>query len=806
MKRRLALALVASTTSLLVALSGSIASGHSALAAQTAAPPDPATAAAQAADRLVESEPGVLRVSPKDAFVRKGVTAGQNGLNYVSYDRTYAGLPVRGGDFVVVTNASGGVLSTSVAQTRPLDVATKPAISAEKAADVARALVPEIAAVSLPRLSVFAEGAGRLAYEVQVSGTDNGRETKLHVFVDALDGQVIEKSDLVMAGIGNSYYNGNPVTIGTSGSGTSFSMTDPNRSGIRCGGQNGAAFTGTDDNWGNGSGTDLETACVDALFGVGKEWDMLSQWLGRNGINGTGGGFPARVGLNAVNAFWNGSYTNFGRSQDNQRQVTPMDVVAHEYGHAIFQTTPGGSTGSNEKGGLNESTGDIFGALTEWFANLPANLDPPDYSVGEEVNLVGSGPIRYMHQPSLISGHPNCYSASVPNMEVHAAAGVQNHWFYLLAEGTNPTNGQPASPTCNSTTLTGLGPRKAGQIFMATLLRKTATWTHSLARKASLEAAIQSFPGSCAEYNATKAAWLAVSVPAAAGEPTSCTGGGPDFLIELNPTSATVQPGQATSVNVITTTTTPPAQTVALSASGLPAGVTASFNPPTITSGGNSTMTINVPTGTPSATYNVIVTGDGTSVDRTAPFTLNVGTTGNVVFNDTFETSLGWTTNASGTDTATSGAWERGDPAATSSGIGLQLGTTVSGVNDLVTGRLAGSGAGTYDVDGGATTIRSPEIALPTGTLTLTLSWYLAHLNNASSADYFRVRVVSGSTNTVVLQQLGSAANRAGAWQSATVNLSSFAGQTVRLLVETADAGTASLIEAGVDDVKITRS
>ena len=47
---------------------------------------------------------------------------------------------------------------------------------------------------------------------------------------------------------------------------------------------------------------------------VQQEWDMLGQWLGRNGINGSGGGFPARVGLNQVNAFWNGSYTNFGRN------------------------------------------------------------------------------------------------------------------------------------------------------------------------------------------------------------------------------------------------------------------------------------------------------------------------------------------------------------------------------------------------------------------------------------------------------------------------------------------------------------
>ena len=46
---------------------------------------------------------------------------------------------------------------------------------------------------------------------------------------------------------------------------------------------------------------------------------------------------------------------------------------------------------------------------------------------------------------------------------------------------------------------------------------------------------------------------------------------------------------------------------------------------------------------------------------------------------DTFETATGWTTNPNGTDTATTGAWERGDPAGTtSSGVTMQLGTTVS--------------------------------------------------------------------------------------------------------------------------------
>jgi aminopeptidase S len=180
--------------------------------------------------------------------------------------------------------------------------------------------------------------------------------------------------------------------------------------------------------------------------------------------------------------------------------------------------------------------------------------------------------------------------------------------------------------------------------------------------------------------------------------------------------------------------------------------------------------------------------------------------TGSTVYSDTFETASGWTANPSGTDTATAGAWERGDPAATSSGVATQLGTTVSGSYDLVTGAAAGASAGTYDVDGGLTSIQSPSIALPTGTLSLTFSWYLSHLNNATSADYVRVRVVSGTTTTTVFTQAGAASDRAAAWQTATVNLSAYAGQSVKLLVEAADTGTASLVEAAVDDVKITKS
>jgi len=672
-----------------------------------AAPPTPDDrfGVTAAADALAASNISALYKSADDVLTRTGVTTGTHGLHYVTYQRTHRGLPVIGGDSVIVTRSDGTVLNVAAAQNQKISLAsTAPAVDASHALAVARAELATVTSASEPRLVVLAWGAARLAWEVSLTGyKTDGMESVPTIYVDASSGAIADRVDLVREGTGNSFYNG-VVTISTSGSGTSWSMQDPTRSGIRCGGQNGVTFTGTDDTWGNGSGTNLETACVDALYAVQRQWDMLGQWLGRNGLNGNGGGFPARVGLNQANAFWNGSYTNFGRNSAGTQQAVAIDIVAHEYGHAIFQTTPGGAGSGNENGGLNEGTGDIFGAITEAYANNPN--DPPDFLVGEEVNLVGSGEIRNMYNPSL-EGDPNCWSTAIPNTEVHAAAGPLNHWFYLVSRGNNPAGG-PVSPICagGPSSVTGVGIMKAAQIYYNAMLAKTSTWRYANVRLASLNAAVNLFGASSPECATVKAAWNAVSVPVQAGEPT-CGGGG-----------------------------------------------------------------------------------------------------GTTIYSDTFETATGWVTNPNGTDTATTGQWVRGDPAATSSGTtALQLGTTVSGTNDLVTGAAAGTGAGEFDVDGGTTTIQSPTIALPsTGNLSLSFSWYLAHLNNSSSADFFRVSVVVGTTPTVVFTQAGAATNRAGAWATGNVSLNSFAGQTIRIRVEAADAATASLVEAGVDNVTITRS
>jgi carboxypeptidase T len=220
------------------------------------------------------------------------------------------------------------------------------------------------------------------------------------------------------------------------------------------------------------------------------------------------------------------------------------------------------------------------------------------------------------------------------------------------------------------------------------------------------------------------------------------------------------------------------------------------FAPP-----GTYTVRFSAP-GYASSTSTVIVTPtSATVVDKQ----LSPVVPEQLVFADDFETNQGWTINVNGTDTATSGRWERGDPQATSSSGAKQLGTTTSGLNDLVTGRLAGSSSGANDLDGGLTSIQSPAIVLPaSGTITLTFRYYLAHGSNSSSADFLRVRV-AGTAIATVFQELGAANDDDGVWATATIDLSAFAGQTVTILIEAADAGPASLVEAAVDDVRIVR-
>jgi hypothetical protein len=207
--------------------------------------------------------------------------------------------------------------------------------------------------------------------------------------------------------------------------------------------------------------------------------------------------------------------------------------------------------------------------------------------------------------------------------------------------------------------------------------------------------------------------------------------------------------------------------------------------------------------------HTVVVTVNdyaGNSDSESFSYRVTAPPEGATVWQDTFESDLGWVKNPYGADTASLGLWEWGDPEETDLAGLKQLGMPATGSNDLATGLLAGPNAHTNDVDGGVTSIRSPVFTLPVGgELTLSFYYTMAHSNNSSADDYLRVKVVGQSTTTV-FEEPGAAEDRDATWALATVSLNAFAGQTVHLLVEAADGGPASLVEAAIDDVRVISS
>ncbi|WP_254211804.1 M28 family peptidase [Streptomyces sp. ADI95-16] len=590
--------------------------------------PTSAERAVAAADAAVRSGLDTLVNSPRQQYERRLVTPWVRDLYSVAYERSYRGLPVVGGDAVVLADGEGKVRAVQSASARVIDVATTPTVSAKAAEATSRGELAKVDKVLDSRLVVrLKDDKQVLAWETVLSGRTKTAPSKLHVFVDARTGKVVDRHDEVVAGSGTSKWNGpNPLTIDTTAASGTYSLRDPNRPGLSCADYGtGSVFSKSSDSWGTGNATSKETGCTDLMFAAQKQWNMLSQWLGRNGVDGNGRSFPGKVGLSDLNAYWDGSSVTIGHNSANE-WIAGIDVVGHEYGHAIDSNTPGGTSG--QESGLGEGTGDIFGALTEAYANEPAPYDVPDYTVGEMINLQGRGPIRNMYNPPAVNNDPACYSSAIPGTEVHAAAGPLNHWFYLLAEGTSPGGGKPSSPTCNSSTLTGVGVQSAGKIFYGGMLLKTSGMSYKKYRTATLSSAKSLDPTTCNLFNKTKAAWDAISVPAQSGDPT-CTPSGQndDFSMALNPASGTVQQGASVTTTVATSTTTGSAQQVTLTATGLPAGVTASFSPATVQSGQSSTLTLSASSSAAPGPSTVTVKGQGPSLAHTVDYALSVGGT-----------------------------------------------------------------------------------------------------------------------------------------------------------------------------------
>ncbi|HJQ05601.1 MAG TPA: M4 family metallopeptidase [Nocardioides sp.] len=490
----------------------------------------------------LRGHPAAARASAGQQFTVTATQVDRNGASHVRVQRTYDGLPVVGGDLVVHLGPAAGWRGTSQSLTRPLQLSTRPAVSAATAERAA--LAPTGAARDVRRMRVEGNpelvvdtlsGLSRLAYRVTTGGRHtDGTPSRMLSYVDADTGRVIRREETVetVDGSGQSLYSGTvPLQVSTSGS--SYVLNDPTRGntytvdagnksdsilctllGLSC--VTGTQFTSSDTAWGTGSNSSRESAAVDAQYGTNMTWDYYKSTFGRAGIFGTGKGSWNRVhyGNGYVNAFWDGTKMTYGDGDGTSYgPLVSLDVAGHEMSHGVTENTAG-LTYSGESGGLNEATSDIFGTMVEFYANN--QNDPGDYLIGEQFDLNGAKPFRRMDDPASDGSSLNCWSSNAANVDVHYSSGIGNHFFYLLAEGSGAKtlNGVVySSPTCNNSTVSGIGRDAAQRIWYRALTTYFTSGTnYAAARTATLKAATDLYGATSAEYNAVATAWSAVNV------------------------------------------------------------------------------------------------------------------------------------------------------------------------------------------------------------------------------------------------------------------------------------------------------
>jgi len=214
-----------------------------------------------------------------------------------------------------------------------------------------------------------------------------------------------------------------------------------------------------------------------------------------------------------------------------------------------------------------------------------------------------------------------------------------------------------------------------------------------------------------------------------------------------------------------------------------------------------------IPCGTLVSYYVSAQTDTGTTIRNptTAPTSVYTTTSVQAItegFHDNMETNTGWTVGAAG-DTATTGIWTRVDP----------IGTAAQPENDnpagtgafcWITGQgTVGGSVGEADVDNGTTTVVTPTLdASVGGDAYITYArWYS---NNQGVVDDTMLVEISDN-NGASWTTLEVVSENAGVWVLKSFRVADFVNQTsqVRIRFRASDTGAGSIVEAGVDDLRL---
>ncbi len=260
--------------------------------------------------------------------------------------------------------------------------------------------------------------------------------------------------------------------------------------------------------------------------------------------------------------------------------------------------------------------------------------------------------------------------------------------------------------------------------------------------------------------------------------------GAPGFTVSASPSAVSVTRGSTANNTITVTSQNGFNSATTLSASGLPAGVTAAFstNPVTPPANGRATSTLTFTASSTATTGTSTVTVTGTS-----------GST-------THTTTIALTVAAQSTQLIQNGGFETGTLTNwTAGGVYLPFTTTVQKHSGTYSAQLGASSGSEPNGDSSlyqAITIPSTATKAtltfwywPSTTDTITYDWQEAQLQNSSGATLAQIMKVASNTQV---------------WTQVTYDLTTYKGQTIRVYFNDHQDGFGDLTYMYLDDVSVT--
>ncbi len=222
-------------------------------------------------------------------------------------------------------------------------------------------------------------------------------------------------------------------------------------------------------------------------------------------------------------------------------------------------------------------------------------------------------------------------------------------------------------------------------------------------------------------------------------------GTSPAFALSASPTSLSVTQGSSATSTISTSVSNGFNSSIALSISGLPSGVTASFSPATIAApgSGSSTLTLTASSTATTGTFNTIVSATGGGITHTSviPVTVNTATAPNFTLSAS-PTSLSVAAGSSGTSTISTTVSGGFNSAVLLSATGLPSGVTAAFSPTSIA--APGSGSSTLTFTAGSTAAA--------GTSTITINASGGGVSHSTSVS---LTITTGGTTTQILGNPG---------------------------------------------------